>query len=60
MKIKTYKNDWTVTLEKWGLFYVVIVRNAKGDVHDKVRCDDYSNARCYWRVFNSIAKTGAV
>jgi hypothetical protein len=56
MKIKVYKNDWTVTFEKIGYFYAVLVRNANGDVYDKMRCDDYSRARDYWKAFNAIAK----
>ena len=56
MKIKVYKNDWTVTLEKIGYFYAVMVRNDKGDVYDKMRCDDYASARDYWKAFNAIAK----
>lgn len=56
MKIKTYRNGWTAMMEKAGYLYVVIVRNARGDIHDKIRCDDYRAAMGYWRAFNSIAK----
>jgi hypothetical protein len=59
MKLKTYRNDWSAMLEKSGAWYCVNVRNAAGDIHDKVRCDDYRMALDYWRAFNAIAKAGA-
>lgn len=43
-------------MDKAGAMYVVIVRNARGDVHDKMRCDDYRGALEYYRAFNAIAK----
>lgn len=55
-KAKAYRNGWSVTLDKAGAFYVAIVRNGRGDVHDKMRCDDYRDALDYWRAFNAIAK----
>jgi hypothetical protein len=58
-KIKTYRNNWCVVMEQTSVWYSVIVRNATGNVHDKVRCDDYRNAMDYWRAFNAIAKNGA-
>lgn len=59
MKIKLYRNGWTVSAEtpaSNGL-RTVLVRNARGDVHDKVRCDTAAAARDYWRAFNAIAKS---
>jgi len=59
-KVKTYRNDWSTMLEKSGMWYCVHVRNAAGELHDKVRCDDYRMALDYWRAFNAIAKNGAI
>ena len=58
MKIKTYKNGWTVSAEAPACngIRTVLVRDARGDVHDRVRCDTASAARDYWRAFNAIAK----
>ena len=53
-----HKNGWTVSHEK--LFpsgmHLIEVRNASGALHDKVRCDDYSAARDYFRAFKAIAR----
>lgn len=56
MRAKEYRNGWSVIMDKAGAMYVVIVRNARGDVHDKMRCDDYRGALEYYRAFNAIAK----
>lgn len=56
MKAKEYRNGWSTVLDKSGYLYTVIVRNARGDVYDKIRCDDYRDAMDYWRSFNAIAK----
>jgi hypothetical protein len=55
-RIKLYRNDWSAMLEKAGMWYCVQVRNAAGDIYDKVRCDDYRMALDYWRAFNAIAR----
>ena len=57
MKIKVYKNDWSVYMEQTGWLYTVLVRDANGEIYDKMRCDDYSDALAYWKSFNAIAKT---
>jgi hypothetical protein len=59
MKIKTYKNGWTVSAEApaYNGLRTVLVRDASGNVHDKVRCDTVAAARDYWRAFNAIAKS---
>jgi len=57
MKIKTYRNGWSTMMDKAGYLYTVIVRDARGDIHDKMRCDDYRTACDYYRAFNAIAKT---
>ena len=57
MKVKECGNGWSTMMEKANGWYMVNVRNARGDVHDKVRCDDYRMACEYWRAFNAIAKT---
>ena len=56
MRIKEFKNGWTASLDKAGSMYVAIVRNARGDIHDKMRCDDYRDACDYYRAFSAIAK----
>jgi hypothetical protein len=55
-KTKIYRNEWSTMLEKSGIWYCVYVRNSAGDVHDKIRCDDYRMALDYWRAFNAIAR----
>lgn len=56
MKTKSYRNGWSTMMEKGGALYIVLVRNARGDIHDKMRCDDYRTACEYYRAFNAIAK----
>ena len=56
MRVKIYKNGWSASLDKAGPLYVAMVRNARGDVHDKMRCDDYRDACDYYRAFSAIAK----
>lgn len=58
-KMRFYKNGWETFFEKAGNWYCVDVRNSAGELHDKVRCDDYRMALDYWRAFNAIAKNGA-
>ena len=55
-KCQTYRNGWCVIMDKERVLYSVIVRNSTGDIHDKVRCDDYRNARDYYRAFKAIAR----
>lgn len=55
-RVKEYRNGWSVYAEKGGTLYTVIVRNGRGDVHDKMRCDTYRDAMDYWRAFNAIAR----
>ena len=55
-KIQTYRNGWCVIMDKGNALYSVIVRNAHGDVHDKMRCDDYRDALDYYRSFKAIAR----
>jgi len=43
-------------MDKGNALYSVIVRNAHGDVHDKMRCDDYRDALDYYRSFKAIAR----
>lgn len=52
------KNGAVVTMEKTGAsgMYVVLLRAPSGQVHDKVRCDDYSDALAYRRSFLAIAR----
>ena len=55
-KAVEYPNGWSATLEREGIWYVARVRNARGDVHDRVRCDDSRMAREYFAAFKRIAK----
>jgi hypothetical protein len=55
-KAKIYKNGWETMFEKSGFWYCANVRNAAGEIHDKVRCDNYRAALEYFRAFNAIAK----
>jgi len=56
MRIYDYKNGH-VTFEKTfpSGMYVITLR-VHGEVKDKVKCDDYQNARAYCRSFQKIAK----
>lgn len=56
MKSKLYKNDAFVTFEKLNGFYLVQLRAPNGELHDKIRCDDYRAAMDYWKSFNAIAR----
>jgi hypothetical protein len=57
-RAKTFRNGWSVALtaDDNGWMYTAVVRNARGDVHDKVRCDDYRNALTYYKAFSAIAQ----
>jgi hypothetical protein len=59
-RVKIYKNGWETYFCKTGEvpfpWWYVSVRNAAGEIHDKVRCDDYRAALEYFRAFNAIAK----
>ena len=58
MKLYEYKSGAYVTLEKsappYGM-YTVTIRDPRGEVHDKIRCDDYSDTMEYFRAFKKIA-----
>ena len=58
-KIKVYRNGWNAyaTRESSGM-YTVLVRDSIGNMHDKVRCDDYRNAMDYYKSFCAIARNG--
>jgi hypothetical protein len=59
MKIYNYKSGALVTFEKsnppFGM-YTVMIRNPGGEVHDKIRCNTYSDALDYLRSFKKIAR----
>lgn len=55
MKIKEYKNGASVIFEP-GNYYTVILRDPRGNVHDKVRCDTRAGANEYYACFCKIAK----
>lgn len=58
-KAKEYRNGWSTYMEKNGWLYLVLVRDAQGNIYDKMRGDNYNNVMKYWKAFNAIAKTGA-
>lgn len=58
LTIKTFKNGYTVANEKTlpsGL-YCVWLRDSRGEIVDKVRCDSADMAREYKASFGRIAK----
>ena len=55
-KITSFKNGADVITEKNGAWYSVILRNPSGEVHDKIRCDDYKTSLEYIKAFKAIAK----
>ena len=56
-KARAYRNGWSASLCKFvNGYYVAIVRNARGDVHDRIMIDDYSAALAYYRAFSAVAK----
>jgi hypothetical protein len=55
-KIKLYPNGWTVYASKGPAFYGVTIRTAKGDIHDRVRCDQYRSAMGHYKIFCNIAR----
>lgn len=57
-KLKLYRTGWITVMEKNGPLYSAIVRNAAGEIHDKVRCDDYRTASEYYRAFSAVARNG--
>lgn len=58
IQVQTFKNGAHTVFDREmpaGLF-VVKVYGPTGNLIDKVRCDDYRNARAYLRSFNKIAR----
>ena len=53
---QTYRNGWSVMMDKSGYLWTVLARDARGEVYDKVRCDTYRDAMDYWNAFRAIAK----
>lgn len=57
MTCNVFSNGWSVFFNRLpNGWYETYVRNARGDIHDKVRADDYRAAREYHRAFKAIAK----
>lgn len=58
MKSKLYKNGASVTFEKLhpSGMYLVQLRAPSGDLHDKIRVDEYRMACEYYRAFQRIAR----
>ena len=56
MKITQSKTGaWTI-FDKESYWYIVKLYSPSGNLHDKMRCDDYKDARAYLKSFNAIAK----
>ncbi len=57
MTFKEYSNGWSVYFDKLrNGWYETYVRDASGEMYDKMRCDTYAGAREYYRAFRAIAK----
>lgn len=57
MKIKMFKSGAYATIEKTPSgYYLVTCRGPNGALIDKVMCDDYANARAYYKSFAAIAR----
>jgi hypothetical protein len=56
-RIREYRNGWSTLFERLsnGMYWVHI-RRSNGDLHDKIRCDDYKMACDYHRAFSAIAR----
>lgn len=60
MKITEQKSGaWTVFEKLASGLYLVKLYASNGELRDKVRCDDYRQARAYLKSFNLIAKNAA-
>lgn len=55
-RIKTFKNGAMAYLGACGIGYETFARNPRGDIIDKMRCDDYRVACEYFRAFQALAK----
>ena len=58
-KTATYKNGWSVYMgEPNGMagLRLVTLRDANGDIRDKMRCDTYRGALEYYAAFKRVAK----
>ena len=56
VKIKLFKNGACVITDKAGCWHSVTLRNPAGEVHDKVRCEDYAMAKSYVKAFAAVAR----
>lgn len=56
MKIYEGKYGQSVTFERFGAWWVVQLRDSRGEVADKMRCDDYRMAVEYRKAFIRIAR----
>lgn len=59
-KRQDYKNGFSVSREKIlpGGLYLVELRDDRGDLLDKIRCDDYRESLAYYHSFKAIARNG--
>lgn len=57
MRCKEYKNGWTAFFNPLpNGWYETYVRNARGDMVDRMRFDARVDAMDYYRAFQAIAK----
>jgi hypothetical protein len=55
-KIKTYDNGYTTFERLFPSGMYLIQLYIRGELHDKIRCDDYRSALDYLKCFNQIAR----
>lgn len=55
-RIKTFKNGASAYLGPCGIGYETFARNPRGDLIDRMRCDDYRMALDFYRAFQALAR----
>lgn len=55
-KIKTFRHGYTTFERLFPSGFYLVQLYIGGELHDKIRCDDYRAALAYLRSFNQIAK----
>lgn len=56
-RCKEFKNGWTAFFSPLpNGWFETYIRDARGDLHDRIRCDTRRDAMDYYKAFQSIAK----
>lgn len=55
-RIKLFKNGASAYFGRCSIGYETFARNSRGDVIDKMRCDDYRMALDFYRAFQALAR----